>query len=318
MFKAVYHCTKDSLLLISPILEIQDTNHIHSESNQFELISKNNLINEVPKIDYTQQEFKIERTGRESTGRDEIYDNGYSSKTNPRTILDEKSADNKQFKDFAGSGYIHNNAPEYNTSKEEKAFNSIPKFEPLAVVGQIHFTYIAAEGQDDMYLIDQHAAHERIYYENYMSEYKNSSIQSQNLLIPIVINITLSEKQQVFDNMELFKRFGYEIEDFGGNSIALRCVPMIYGNPDNDELFHEILNTFDIKDKDVYHVIDKVVYTMACKSAIKAGDKLNYREMNELIERLRHCDNPYNCPHGRPTIIKTSYTELEKKFKRIQ
>lgn len=194
----------------------------------------------------------------------------------------------------------------------------IPKFEPLAIVGQIHFTYIVAESMEDMYLIDQHAAHERIYYENFMAEYKASSIQSQNLLVPIVIELSLSNKQQVFDNMELFSKIGYEIDDFGGNSIALRCVPLIYGNPDNIELFNEILSSLETKTKDMFHVIDKVIYTMACKSAIKAGDKLNYREMTELIEKLRYCENPFNCPHGRPTIIKMSYVEMEKKFKRIQ
>lgn len=300
VFRAVYHCIKDKLISISPINDISAS-------------EKDTFINELPRVNYTQQEIPIteyknnipsfmqyERDNYEKESLkdtcqniDYIRENNLASRTDISQEMDEKIV-------------LH-----------EKG-SSVAKFEPLAVVGQIHFTYIVAEGIEDMYLIDQHAAHERIYYESYMNEYKSSSLQSQNMLVPIVIELTLSEKEQVLDNLDFFKKLGYEIDDFGGNSIALRCVPLIYGNPDNIELFNEILNNLEDKNKDLFHVIDKVIYTMACKSAVKAGDKLNYREMSELIEKLRFCDNPFNCPHGRPTIIKMSYTELEKKFKRIQ
>jgi DNA mismatch repair protein MutL len=300
VFKAVFHCIKDNLISISPITEMQN-------------LDKNLILNEIPKINYTQQEMPInqyksnipvskpmerdnyirENSGNSNHNINYVKENNFNSNSNISNEMD---------KDIG---------PSIRTS-------AIAKFEPLGVVGQIHFTYIVAEGIEDMYLIDQHAAHERIYYESYMNEYKASSLQSQNMFVPIVIELTLSDKQQVLDNLDFFKKIGYEIDDFGGNSIALRCVPLIYGNPDNRELFNEILNNLDIKGKEIFHVIDKVIYTMACKSAVKAGDKLNYREMSELIEKLRFCDNPFTCPHGRPTIIKTSYIELEKKFKRIQ
>jgi DNA mismatch repair protein MutL len=200
-------------------------------------------------------------------------------------------------------------APEYNTPA---------RIEPLAVVGQLHFMYIVAEGIDEMYLIDQHAAHERIYYEKYLSAYNRASIQSQNLLTPMIIELSLSEKHSVLENAEVFTKLGYEIDDFGGNAVSIRAIPVIYGNPNPKELFNEIIQSMDLKTKDVYSAIDSILYKMSCKSAIKAGDKLGYKEMNELIEQLRRCDNPFNCPHGRPTIIKMSYYELEKKFKRIQ
>jgi DNA mismatch repair protein MutL len=254
-------------------------------------------------------------TGYTSKGSDSLEKNiNYSEKTYGTT---GKNTDTRENKAIPLERRI-NFEDKPSTPVYAPINKGIAKFEPLAIVGQIHFTYIVAEGMGDMYLIDQHAAHERIYYENFMAEYKASSIQSQNLLVPIVIELSLGNKQQVFDNMELFSKIGYEIDDFGGNSIALRCVPLIYGNPDNIELFNEIMGTLDTKTKDLFHVIDKVIYTMACKSAIKAGDKLNYREMTELIDKLRYCENPFNCPHGRPTIIKMSYVEMEKKFKRIQ
>jgi DNA mismatch repair protein MutL len=178
--------------------------------------------------------------------------------------------------------------------------------------------YIVAEGMEEMYLIDQHAAHERVYYEKYLSAYNKASIQSQNLMVPMVIELSLSEKHCVLENTEVFLKLGYEIDDFGGNAVSIRAIPVIYGNPNPKELFSEIIQSMDLKTKDVYSAIDSILYKMSCKSAIKAGDKLGFKEMNELIEQLRRCDNPFNCPHGRPTIIKMSYYELEKKFKRIQ
>lgn len=299
VFKAVYHCIKDNLVSISPLIEAGN-----NDNNLF--------INELPRINYTQQEMPINRYSNIPVNKPIESDNYIRENTQNTNHNIEYVKDNNLI-----SSYKVSDQNEQNIEPSVKN-TALAKFEPLAIVGQIHFTYIVAEGMEDMYLIDQHAAHERIYYESYMNEYKSSSLQSQNMLVPIVVELTLSDKQQVFDNLDLFKKIGYEIDDFGGNSIALRYVPLIYGNPDNRELFNEILNNLEIKSKDIFHVIDKVIYTMACKSAIKAGDKLNYREMSELIEKLRFCENPFTCPHGRPTIIKMSYFELEKKFKRIQ
>lgn len=300
VFKSVYHCIKDNLVSISPIVDIQN-----SEKKPF--------INELPRINYTQQEMSISEYKNTLPVNMQHKREPYASENINNTVSSINYVKENNFSSNANNSYEF----VYNAISTEKN-NSLAKFEPLAVVGQIHFTYIVAEGMEEMYLIDQHAAHERIYYEAYMNEYRASSLQSQNMLVPIVIELALSDKQQIFDNLDFFKKIGYEIDDFGGNSIALRCVPLIYGNPDNRELFNEILNNLEVKSKDIFHAIDKVIYTMACKSAVKAGDKLNYKEMSELIERLRFCDNPFTCPHGRPTIIKMSYAELEKKFKRIQ
>lgn len=293
IFKAVYHCVKDALLSFSSITEID--------------YKKKSILDNLPKINYTQQEIQLD-TAFEHNKISENKDIFYEEKNKPEEFFDNR--------------FKQKNSEIQNKEKDKeigiKNTNRVPKFGPLSVVGQIHFTYIIAEGPDDMYIIDQHAAHERIYYEKYFEEFKNTGIHSQNLIVPVVLNLSLSEKQLVLDNIDFFKQFGYEIDDFGGSAVSLRTVPVIYGNPDPKDIFAEIISQFNSKEDSTINVIDRVIYTMACKSAVKAGDKLNYREMAELVQNLRFCENPYTCPHGRPTIVKMTVYELEKKFKRIQ
>lgn len=299
IFKSIYHCIKDALIEESQIIQIEE--------------KRENLFKDIPRVNYVQQEFKSDLGIKEN----KVSFEETPSKTDHKSININSSSDS----------IVYNNKPDLykpivkvneQPVSQQTQNQGIAKFGPLAVVGQIHFTYIIAEGPEEMFMIDQHAAHERIYYEKYLNDYKSAGIQSQSLIVPIVIELSPSEKQNIFDNIELFNKIGYEIEDFGGNAITLRCVPVIYGNPDSKELFYEMINDMDLKNKDTSSFIDKTIYTMACKSAIKAGDKLSFREIDELINKLRFCENPFTCPHGRPTIVKMSYQELEKKFKRIQ
>ncbi|KRQ87025.1 DNA mismatch repair protein MutL [Caloramator mitchellensis] len=192
--------------------------------------------------------------------------------------------------------------------------NKLPR---LAVVGQIHFMYIIAEGEEDMFIIDQHAAHERVLYEKYLSEFSDAKIQSQTLLTPIIVELSSTEKNIVVENLDNFAKIGFGIEDFGGNTVSIRAVPVILGNPNYKELIFDIITEIQEVSGNFYKSINKIIYTMACKSAIKAGDRLTIAEMNKLIEDLRRCSNPFACPHGRPAIIKMSYNELERKFRRI-
>ncbi|MEG2972557.1 MAG: DNA mismatch repair endonuclease MutL [Clostridium sp.] len=205
--------------------------------------------------------------------------------------------------------YVYEQVP----SPEEN--NRLPK---LRIVGQIGLTFIIAEGNDGMYIIDQHAAHERIFYEKYQSEFEKFSIKSQPLLVPLVETLSISEKQIVMANIEMFSRIGFTIEDFGGNAISIREVPLLYGNPSSKELFNEILDDVSMLSDKKSSCIDKIIYSMACRSAVKAGDSLKEVEIEVLLNNLSKCNSPYTCPHGRPTIIKMGLTELEKKFKRIQ
>lgn len=198
--------------------------------------------------------------------------------------------------------------------KEDGIKNLLP---PLLVIGQCHYTYILAQGPDTLYIIDQHAAHERIMYERYRESFENRGIQAQNLLTPIVLDLTSQEIDLVKDNVEILIKLGFDIEFFGNNSVILRSVPVIFGEPQLKKFFLEMIDLMDYSSSSGKSSIDGMLYTMACKSAVKANDKLGTKEMEEIINMLRKTTNPYTCPHGRPTIIKLTKYELEKKFKRV-
>jgi len=189
---------------------------------------------------------------------------------------------------------------------------------PLVVIGQCHYTYILAQGPDTLYIVDQHAAHERILYEKFKALYEEGRIHSQQLLTPLLIDLTPEEISVIKDNSNIISKLGFDFEYFGNNSVMLRSVPMIFGEPQLKKFFSEIIDLLDGTDSSGKSTIDSMLYTMACKGAVKANKKLSNKEMEELLENLKYTTNPYTCPHGRPTIIKLTKTELEKKFKRIQ
>ena len=187
----------------------------------------------------------------------------------------------------------------------------------IKIVGQVFDTYWIVEYENQMYIIDQHAAHEKVLFERFM---KNASKQhdSQMIMPPIIISLSSKEEQVLLENMEIFTELGYEIEPFGGKEYKIVGVPAtLYGMCDRDFMLEILDNLVD--DNKVYASIsirDKIA-TMACKAAIKGNNRYSYEEASALIEELLTLDNPFNCPHGRPTIISMSKYELEKKFKRI-
>ncbi|HCT65049.1 MAG TPA: DNA mismatch repair endonuclease MutL [Lachnospiraceae bacterium] len=201
--------------------------------------------------------------------------------------------------------------------KEEPKKESF--FKNYKITGQIFSTYWIIEQDASIYLIDQHAAHERILFEEISNKFRSGKIVSQRLIHPLVVNLSEREKQLLKDNMELMQKFGFEIEDFGGVSYAVRSVPYIFKNPEQIGFFTEILDILDTGS--VANVYDTKIYpiaTIACKAAVKANDKLSIQEAISMVEKLLKLDNPFSCPHGRPTIIELTKYELEKKFKRIQ
>lgn len=189
---------------------------------------------------------------------------------------------------------------------------------PLLVIGQCEYTYILAQGPDGLYIIDQHAAHERIMYEKYKNSYETGGIQSQQLISPFLIEMTPRDISLIKDNSDIISKLGFDFEYFGNNSVMLRSVPLVFGEPQLKKLFVEIVDLMEGSESAGKNIIDNMIYTMACKSAVKANDRLSNIEMEEIIKMLRQTVNPYTCPHGRPTIIKLTKYELEKKFKRIQ
>lgn len=202
--------------------------------------------------------------------------------------------------------------PKENEAVKNKFFNS------YKIVGQLFNTYWIIEEGKSMYLIDQHAAHERALYEELTAKLKGSEPISQRLLQPIAINANTKETQIIKDNLSLLEDFGFELEEFGENTFALRSVPFIFKSPVSPSFFMELIDMLSDKSiKSIYETkLDKLA-SMSCKAAIKGNDKLSYVEAKALIEKVLKLENPFSCPHGRPTIIEMSKYEIEKKFKRI-
>ena len=184
------------------------------------------------------------------------------------------------------------------------------------VVGSILNTYIVLERNNSMYLLDQHAAHEKVLYEEYMQKYKNHKIDMQMLLDPIILEISNIDMLKVEKNIDLFLTFGFEVELFGNNHIMIRGVPTIFGTPESEKFILQIIdNIEDLKNS--YDLKGGKFASMACRAAIKANDKIHTIEMKKLLSQMEKCENPFTCPHGRPTIVEISKKEIEKMFKRI-
>lgn len=191
-------------------------------------------------------------------------------------------------------------------------------FPDLRPIGQINCTYIVAQGRDGMYLIDQHAAHERVLYEKFMDRPEQYTAGEQ-LLFPTTLQLTGQETQLLNDRIFDFTELGFVIEYFGGDTFLLRSVPAGISKNGGREIFLDLLdyfsrNRYRITTKDLR---EKLLITMACKSAIKANQKLGLPEMEALVGQLAAANQPYTCPHGRPTVIHFSGYELEKRFKRV-
>jgi DNA mismatch repair ATPase MutL len=187
----------------------------------------------------------------------------------------------------------------------------------ISVIGQLFGTYILGQQEDTFYLIDQHAAHERIMFEYIKEKYNTKEIPMQDLMLPIIIELSPAEKLLYTENSLIFQNLGFEIEWFGENTLAIRAIPIIMGEPCTGEFFSNILDSVKDPSNPTASPLEKIIISMACKNAIKAGDSITPEETAELINRLMKTNQPYTCPHGRPTIITMSRYELEKKFKRI-
>ncbi|MBQ6036611.1 MAG: DNA mismatch repair endonuclease MutL [Lachnospiraceae bacterium] len=186
------------------------------------------------------------------------------------------------------------------------------------LIGQLFDTYWLIQYEDELYIMDQHAAHEKVLYERKMKQYADKQVVSQQVSPPIMV--TLSQREELILNrfMNAFSDLGYEISSFGGKEYAISAVPDDLFGLDMRSLFTEILSDLeeDFSEKDPQMILSKVA-SMSCKAAVKGNDSLSFAEADHLIAELLKLENPYACPHGRPTIIRISKTELEKRFHRI-
>ena len=186
------------------------------------------------------------------------------------------------------------------------------------IIGQVFDTYWLVQYGEKLLIIDQHAAHEKVKYEALVKKLREGNADSQNLAPPMILNLSSLEAHTLKEYADYFARMGFEIEDFGGNAVAVRAVPCdLYGHCEKDFLQGILDELQEEPPRGTPAVVAEKLASMACKSAVKGNMRLSRQEMEALLDQLLTLDNPYHCPHGRPTIIAMSKYELEKKFKRI-
>lgn len=186
------------------------------------------------------------------------------------------------------------------------------------IIGQLFDTYWLVQYEDKLFIIDQHAAHEKVLYEKTMKKVQNQTFSSQTLSPPVILTLSLAEVEMLEKYQKEITAFGYEIEPFGGKEYAITAIPADFTGIDMKTMFIDMLDDFaNIGGKDAPNLIMEKVASMSCKAAIKGNQHISLAEMEQLLDELLQLENPYNCPHGRPIIISMSKYEIEKKFKRI-
>ncbi|MBE3592599.1 MAG: DNA mismatch repair endonuclease MutL [Thermoanaerobacter sp.] len=294
IFEAVYKTIKNSLHKYNLIPEVK----IDEKKNIFKI--------ETPTIPAEQTKLYFTFSDKEVEKGIKKFDNEFKGQNVflKDNVLKENSLDN------------HLAVYEGHEKEEVNKNDLAKKISDIKIVGTLFSTYIIVEREDVFYIIDQHAAHERILYEKFTSQYEK--IQTRQVTFPIVVELQPGDLELVHQEKELLNKLGYVFEEFGNNSIILREVPVILGQPEARQLFIDIVEK--LKDKELINKIslkEENIIMMACKAAVKAMDNLSEREIYKLFEDLKITENPYTCPHGRPVIIAITKTQLEKMFKRI-
>ena len=220
--------------------------------------------------------------------------------------------------------YYQEKEKEQDQSREEKvtyeqtSFLSEQARAKHRIIGQVFDTYWLIEHDNKLYIIDQHAAHEKVLFERMMKQLQDKEMTTQYVSPPIIVSLTRAEQDILERYEEVFSELGYVISSFGGNEFAIEGVPGNLFSFDVKEFFMELLASCgELKDNDGHDMIVEKVASMSCKAAVKGNNRLSYPEIEELLDELLSLENPYHCPHGRPTIIAMTKYELEKKFKRI-
>ena len=230
------------------------------------------------------------------------------------------SYEDSETKNEINSTIVERNENDFNNNSTDKFKGGIlakKALPDIKIIGQIFGTYWIMEYDGNVYMIDQHAAHEKVMYEKFVKEISANKVTSQNLLPPVVVTLSGSQRQIAEEISDHLRQIGFEIEPFGGNEYVIKAVPTeLFGISEKEMLF-DIIDQYSLEGKKATPdtVLSKLA-TMACKAAIKGNMNISLLEAKALIEELMSLDNPYNCPHGRPTMIFMSKSDVEKKFKR--
>lgn len=280
---------------------------INKNENNIDVLAKDDSIEE--KISDTKE--KIQELN--NLNIPESFDSMYEKTFGEATVAQKEKIEEENKKIDAYDIISDDN--KISVFEEQEKYNTKPVYK---IIGIVFTTYIIIEIKDEMYIIDQHAAHERIMYEKIKKNYySNEEKESQLLLLPDVITLTHKEMDIARDNIEIFEKAGFELEEFGENTIKLNGVPPVCYDLDTKELFLETLDEINTVARTAKQEIEeKFIATVACKSAVKAHMALNNQEVEKLLDELLELPNPFTCPHGRPTAIKMDKKDIEKKFAR--
>ncbi len=210
------------------------------------------------------------------------------------------------------------NHPNYSIEQEEITWKQpISMFPALRLLGQVHKTFFVAETLGGVYYIDQHAAHERVLYERFMEQYLKQGVEVQQLLQGEIIQFTAAETAVVEEQREELEQFGFQLEPFGTNTFVLKTIPLLFGRQQRKEVLYDVLEMLKERKQKIGEAKEEIITRMACRAAVMAGEELTIVEMEHILRELGETQFPFTCPHGRPTILKVSVEELQKKFKRI-
>ena len=254
---------------------------------------------------------KEEFLGKDDTRNSEEIREKYVNKQ--ESYLPEKYASKPKSNYLIDKIKNANNVTEENTLEIEAKLQKKEKLN-YKFIGVVFKTFIIIEINNEIYFVDQHAAHERVLYEQVKDSYNSGKEpETQMLIIPTILPLKRSEVEMVMDNIEIFEKVGFQIEDFGNNTIKISGVPSIAYNLDSTTIFQDTLKELSSFSRTSKQEIEnKFVATVACKAAVKAGMVLTFKEIDTLLQELFSLPNPYTCPHGRPTTIKYTQDELEK------
>lgn len=310
-----------------PNIEIKDRNNRiidftkKDSENEKEIIEK--VYGKAPKFPKDSYNlFSVKNLQKEKS--DSSFSNLYIEKD--KDSIAELSKENTEIQEADQDYWIEESKTEDFTSQinileednEKGDHNGFPKTDQCFIIGTLFNTYILFQenGKENLYLLDQHAAHERILYEKYFDKFNEGAISSQQLTSPLILSMRDEEIRNFEQNKELFLQLGYEIDLFDDSHLVLRSLPLILGKVEGEQLLNEILDNIGNQ-----HSIDSIrdrIIMKSCKAAVKAGDPLSKMEITELLKELENTNYPYTCPHGRPTIIEISKRDIEKLFSRIK
>lgn len=302
--------------------------------DDFDRNSENNDFNDISDKDFSKNETFVNNQNPNKSNLDEIWnkmnkkneiinkivENNVENFENKNKIYAEKNKENENFKNYISSNE-NKNFNSINENVENESHYKVGTFEKHVgkqfhydILGQIFDTYILVRQDEELEIYDQHIIHERILYEELKDKFYNKKMESQHLLLPQKMEITQIEKSIIFENIEIFNDFGFDIDEFSENEIVIRAVPAFDFRDSIENVFLQLL--MDLKSEtEIRDLRENIIISMSCKGAVKAGQKLDMFEMQNMVRRI-HEVGKYTCPHGRPIIVKLSKNDLDKMFGR--